>query len=491
VRNEAKRQHPVAAITQVLQTIRDNWITLVLLLFIGSGGSNIGLYIIAGLILTGLVGGVFSWWRFTYRLADGELHIKQGVFVRKKLYMSRDRIQVIDISAGLIQRIFGLVSVEVKTAGSTSKEAKISAVTRPEAERLKAMLRSTDEQLEQEQEKAAELDPEKIYRLSMKDLLIASSSSGNLGIALSIVGGAYSQIDQLIDEEQMVRFFEWAMPASVGASLVISTLLFILFVSWTLSFLGTLIKYYDFTLEVKKDELVIRRGLFEQKQITVPYNRIQAIRIREELLRQPFGYASVMLESAGYGGEEQLNSATLFPLLKKENVSSFIKEVVPEYYTSVSTVKPPAVALRRYLLRMVWGSLFVIVPAWVFLPYGIYSLFLLVPALLLGFAQYRDAKIGVASDHTLMIQSRTLSRTTAIIKKYRIQSAETDQNPFQRRLGLVSYEVTVTSGSSGQTFSIRDLERGAGNRFLEWTSDSPPREEVIDWKTDQPDISMD
>ncbi len=488
--SEAKRQHPVAAITQVLQTIRDNWITLVVILFIGGSGSNMGLYIIIGLIVTGLVGGVFSWWRFTYRVADGELRIKQGIFVRKKLYLSRDRIQVIDISAGLIQRMFGLVSVEVKTAGSTSKEAKISAVTRSEAERLKALLRSTDQQQSEEQEEAPEFDSKKIYRLNMKDLLITASSSGNLGIALSIVGGAYSQIDQLVDEEQMVRFFEWAMPASVGVSLVVSTLLFILIVSWTLSFLGTLIKYYGFTLEVNKDELVIRRGLFEQKQLTVPYNRIQAIRIREELLRQPFGYTSVILESAGYGGEEQLNSATLFPLLKKENVSSFIKEVVPEYHTSVSTEKPPAIALRRYLLRMVWVALLIIIPAWVYIPYGIYTLVLLAPALLLGFAQYRDAKIGVSTDHTLMIQSRALSRTTAIMKKYRIQSAETHQNPFQRRLGLVSYAVTVTSGSGGQTFSLRDLDRDAGNKFLEWTSDAPLKQEVTDRKTDYPDISM-
>lgn len=467
--SEPKRQHMAAAITQLLQAIRQNWITILILFFVGSGSDSIFVpLLIIGFAVLGLVGGVLSWWRFTYYVVDGELRINQGVFVRKNLYLSQDRIQVIDISAGIVQRIFGLVSIEVKTAGSTSKEAKIDAITRREAERLKQMLRNSDTIAGEEQ--AEEITPQRIYHLSYKELFIAASTSGNLGIALSIVAGVFSQVDQIIDEEQMFAFIESVIPASVGVSLVISTILFLLIVSWLLSFLGTLIKFYDFTLTVKDEELHIKHGLFEQKQLTVPFNRIQAIQIKEDLLRQPLGYASVILESAGYGGEQQqLNSTTLYPLIKTSEVHTFIRNVIPEYDVKTDGIKPPRVAMRRYLLRMVWVSLAVIVPVWAFIPFGVFSWFLLVPALILGYAQYKDARVGI-EDGSMILCSRLLSRTTAIIKKYRVQSAITKENPFQRRLGLVSYVVTVASGSSGQTFSIRELGSVDGQRILEWIS---------------------
>lgn len=475
--SEPRRQHPVAAVSQVLTLLRENILTLIVLLFVGSGSeSNLFFYGILASVAAFAVAGVVGWWRFTYQVEGGELRIKQGIFVRKKLYLSNERIQVIDISAGVLQRMFNLVSVEVKTAGSTSKEAKIDAISRGEADRIKQLLRERQPtEPEAQDDEAVE---EKIYALNFRDLLVTASTSGNLGIAMSVVGGAYSQVDQVIDENQMMRFIEWLIPASVGVSIILSTLLFLLVISWLLSVAGTLVKYYGFTLKVTDNELLIRRGLFEQKQLAIPFNRIQAIQIREELLRQPLGYASVILESAGYG-ENQVNSTTLFPLIRRQRARDFIREVVPEYDVAPQTVRPPRVALRRYLLRMFWGSLLLIVPAWAFIPYGAYSAILLLPALLLGYAQYRDAEIGAAGDHTLLLRSRLLSRTTALVKKYRVQSAETQQNPFQRRLGLVSYAVTVTSGSSGQTFQVRELSESAGTRFLDWVSElqEPPAEE--------------
>lgn len=466
--SEPRRQHPVAGLTQLLHILKENWITLLILFFVGTGSESAwGIYAVLGFTVLSAVGGVVSWWRFTYQVEDGELQIKQGIFVRKQLYLSRERIQVIDISAGLVQRVFDLVSVEVKTAGSTSKEAKIDAITRTEAERLKRLLRS--EELPKEDE-AVESETSKTYKIGNKELFLAAFTSGNFGVTLSIVGGAFSQIDQVIDEDRMLRFFEWLIPASVGVGLVFTTLLFVVIISWLFSIFGTLIKYYDFTLTVKDDELLIKRGLFEQKQLTIPFDRIQAIQIKEELLRELFGYASIVLESAGYADQQQsLNSTTLYPFLKKAEVQQFIQQVIPEYNACVEPVNPPFVALRRYLLRMVWVSLIVIVPAWIFVPYGVYSLFLLIPALIVGYAQYRDAEIGISGD-TMMVQWRLLSRKAAIVRKHRIQSAETKVNPFQRRLGLMNYTVTVASGSGGRTFAIRELEKETGNQFLEWIS---------------------
>ncbi|MCW9708637.1 PH domain-containing protein [Fodinibius salsisoli] len=468
--SEPQRQHPVAAITKALDIIRGNFITILILIFIGGGDQAVfTLYWILGTIVALLVWGVISWLRFSFQVEEGELRIEQGVLIRKKLYLTSDRIQVIDISAGIVQRLFGLVAVEVKTAGSSSKEAKISALTQSKAEELKEKLRHGQApQAVQEAEDEEEKKFVKKYTLDTKDLLIAATTSGRMGVALSVVGAIFSQIDQLISEEQMYQLIETHIPRSTSLSLVIMSAIAILVVAWMLSFVSTIIAYYDFEVEVRDNELLIGRGLFERTQLTIPFNRIQAVQVKEELMRQPLGYVSLVIESAGYG-DSQGNSATLFPLIKKGDMYTFLEEVIPEYNYTINDgyQRVPRRALRRYLLRMLWWTLPVILLAWGTVPYGYYAWLLLVPAMLLGYQQYRDAGIR-NEDGTLVLSSRLLSKKTAIVKKYRTQATIIKQNPFQRRLNLHDFTVHVASGNQGRSFGVRDLADDTVYEFWQW-----------------------
>jgi len=475
---EPQRQHPVAALTKSLQIVRDNFITILIIVFIGGRGdeANFTLYWILGVVVFLLLWGVVSWFRFTFRVEEGELRIEQGIFTRQKLFLTSDRIQVIDISAGVVQRLFGLVAVEVKTAASSSKEARISALTRDKAEELKSLLRSRskesvgDEERDYRDSDIQETRKKEVYTLTDKDLLIAASTSGRLGVALSILGGAFSQIDQLFSEQQIIEFAETYMPQMTSGSIIFTGIIIIVAVSWFLAFLGTIIKYFKFAVEVRDNELLISRGLFERTQLTIPFNRIQAVQIKEGLLRQPFGYASLIIESAGYG-ETQGNSTTLFPLIQKKRMNHFIESVIPEYATEKvpSPGELPRQALRRYLLKMIWISAAVITLLWMFFPVGIYSLFFVIPALFLGYHQYRDAGV-VAEEDTFVLSYRLLGKTIAVVKKYRIQAIEVQQNPFQSKSDLGNLTVHVASGSQGRSFTVRELPENDALRYWQGVS---------------------
>ncbi len=477
--SDPARQHPAAALAKVVEIVRQNFVTILVVLLAGGASEEAlwNLVGIGGVALVLLVWGVLDWLRFTYRVEEGELRIEQGVMVRKKLFLSPERIQVIDITSGMVQRLFGLVQLEVKTAGSTSKEAKISALSREKAQQLQQILREAAESVrgdsEEETAEAEEVEKEKpVYRLNMRDLLIAASTSGRFGVALSIVGTVFSQVDQVISEEQMLEYFRRVAPSMSSVNVIVVSVVAVIVVSWLFAFLSTIIKYYGFQVEVGEKELVISRGLLEKKQLTVPFNRIQAVQIREGLLRQPIGYASITLESAGYG-DESGNTATLFPLLPRTEATSFIRKVVPEYLVEVQLESPPKIALRRYLLRMTWFALPVVLLVWWLIPYGRWAWLLLPPAWFLGWSQYRTAGVG-SSGRTLVVCSRTLGKSTAIVRKYRIQAAEISQNPLQSRHNLVDFQVTVASGSQGASFRVRELNRNTGMKFWEWSSARPP-----------------
>src|SRR5699024_12105312 len=85
---------------------------------------------------------VVSWLRFTYRVEDNELRIEQGIFIRKKRYISINRIHKIDVTADVIHRLFKLVKVQIDTASSgDGAEVNLSAVKITKAAKLRRALK--------------------------------------------------------------------------------------------------------------------------------------------------------------------------------------------------------------------------------------------------------------------------------------------------------------------------------------------------------------
>ncbi len=462
--SEFQRQHPVAAISAALGLIRGNLIPIILFLFVGTQREEFPfVWWIAGGFGFLLILGTLNWWRFLYRIEDGELQIKRGLFVRKNLYLTKDRIQVIDITSGVIQRMFGLVKLDIQTAGSTSREASIEAITMEKATEINRILRETAIESDQPETTEAGMPEEekKIFELPAKELLIAASTSGSFGIALSILATLFSQIEPIISESELFEYLFGLLPSQTDFLLILSVIIVFVVFAWLLSFFSTLFSYGNFRLEVKEKELVISRGIFEKKRLTVPYNRIQAVHVAEGMIRQPLGYASVHLESAGYGDDRGTGSIVLFPLVHRTEILNLLDDVLPDYKKKHEGIKPPKRAARRYMIRSAF-----LITATTALLYYILSLnnwIWIIPALSVywGWLKYRDTA-AAWSDDIMLLRSRAFSRTTAYIKKNRVQDISYSQSWIQRYRGLCTVQVHVASGDQGKSFAVRDLEQQDG-----------------------------
>src|SRR5699024_2891273 len=102
-----KRIHPAGMIFNFIKAIKDS--------IFGLGAGAIAFFqnsffwaliFIGAVILLLMTFSVISWFRFTYRVEDGELRIEKGIFIRKKRYIPIHRIHKIDFSANVIHRIF-------------------------------------------------------------------------------------------------------------------------------------------------------------------------------------------------------------------------------------------------------------------------------------------------------------------------------------------------------------------------------------------------
>ncbi len=471
---EFRRQHPVAAVSQLFEGLKQNIIPVLIFLFAGSRNSSdyFWIIIIVGLLLS-FVLGIVSWYRFKFRVYEDELQIDKGVFVRKKLYLKKDRIQVIDITEGIIQRIFGLVQVEIKTAGGGTEKAIIRALTKDEATDLRSILRAHETVAVDYDSVELDSIPENVieWRLSNRDLFFAALTSGNFGLIASILGVVSGQIDQFITDENL-DYIASILPGYSQLSTILWGVAIILLISYVLSFLGVILRYSDFKIEKKENELLITSGLLERKHTTVPFNRIQAFRFVEGILRQPFGYGMLFVESAGFELKENDKSIVLLPFARKDFLRPFLDEFVGNVEHPEEQIIPPKRSLLRYIRRPNYLLIIAIPLAWLFWDYAWLLFFLMIPFSLFGWLEYRDAEIKVGS-RMIQLQYRVLAKTTALVRHKRTQVSEVSVNPFQKRKRLANIHVTTASGAQGRTFSVSDLDYSDAENILKWTLPKP------------------
>lgn len=314
--------HWVTAIIEVMKTVKEMMLPLLVLIF-ANGFKDLGTgkwyvdylsFIIFGVVLiVFLVTGIIKWKRFEYWFEEDELRIEYGLFVKKKRYIPFDRIQSLDYTEGILHRPLKLVKVKVETAGSSSpkkSEAELTAITKEAAGRIeteiaeaknrKSVVQVEEGQLLEEVQIEEEAKALSIFVMSVKDLLVLATTSGGIGIILSGVAIFLSQFAELIPYEWMYKEISGFIKYGL---LIVTLVVFLGFVVvWGLSVVMTFLAYYRFSVTLDQQDIVITRGLLEKKRMTVPLNRVQSVRVVENPLRQLFGYAAVVIDSAGGGG---------------------------------------------------------------------------------------------------------------------------------------------------------------------------------------------
>ena len=478
--SKPRRMHPVAILIDCIRTIK-NMLLPILVSFVGAisqlSTSNLVYFFLGGIGVFSLflLWSLISWYRHTYYVIDGELRIESGLLIRNRRFIPKERIHVINISAGIFQRLFNLVKVDVETAGGgLNSEATLSAITKEESVRLRKALEKNNRYTLDHTEEISKQPPLPCYQISWKHLFIAASTSGGIGLVFSMIFLILVNAIEIFNFdfiEKGIGFFENLNISTSQTVLFLAALFFVVFaIAWIISVINTMLKYGGFTLTRSDTELKINYGILEKRELTVPLSRIQAITIVENVLHQPLGYASIYLVSAGYGqkqGEPLFQSLVMFPLLPKKKVYQLLQNIIPEFAIEAELNPIPNRARIRYLIKAVVPVLVFVVPISIFVPWGYYSLLALLPAVFYGFIRHRDAGWTLV-DNTYVNRSRGVSLQTAIVPKHRIQSAHLNRSFFQKRKSLATFKVIAASGIAGKAFKVMDLDEKDGQELLYW-----------------------
>lgn len=473
---EQNKLHPIA-ITIGLFSVLKSWMLPLLVVVIADlikDGFNLGGILSATAIITIpavflLIYRLIHWITFRYWFEDEELRVQYGLFVKKKRFIPFERIQSFNYKAGIFHRLFGLVQVNIETAGGSEPEVVLKAITKDAAKQIEIVSRKVKnqnvEELNDEDEKIQEEVTNTIYKMSTKDLFILATTSNSIGIILSGIGAVLSQVTEYIPYEEIFDQLHVLMKYSF---IVITIILFItFFIVWILSVIFTYINYYGFTVTEQDSRLTITRGLIEKKRITVPINRVQAIKIVENPFRQWLGFATVIVESVGGNFEEDMK-VTLFPLISKRQMFQPLSKLFPQFKWEVKLIGPPKKGKPFFYRKdVLWVIPGIAICSYYFYPYGLLSILVIIPLLVLRLWQFRSTGIAI-NDHQLTIVYRDINRHTFIVEKKRIQVIEKSQSYFQRRKNIASIEGTVMSGAGGSYGKAKHLHEDVVDCVMHW-----------------------
>ncbi len=434
--------------------------------------------------------------RFSYELGGDTLDIESGVVSRRSREIPIRRIQNVDISRNVIQRLLGVAVVSFETAGGGDTEAQLRFVSFQEAKRLQARLgrlkRSDADSSEGDREGDGEdvddtprdapgttgpgADPAdraagstggrfdappvtELFALDRTELALVGALSvdfrvpGVLFLIVSTVGSTV--VPTYLTAVSGLRLLVAAVVVLVGVALL----------SWIVGAAAAIAQYYDFRLVRSGDELQYERGLLQRYDGSIPFDKIQTLTVADNPLKRYFDYATLYIETAGYApgsGGSARGSEAAVPLAERDRVLALIERLEP--VGEVTFRRPPKRARRRYLVRylLVVGVLTGIAyaaDAVVSLPVPPWSPALLAPlAVWFAHATWRHRGYWLG-DHHVVTRNGVLRRRTKIVPYYRIQTVIDARTVFQRRLGLATVTVDTAGSLSlgGQDAAAVDI----------------------------------
>jgi putative membrane protein len=424
---------------------------------------------LAAVALVGWGYSVLAWRMTTFAIGEETVHLRRGILFRQQRHARLDRLQSVDIRQPLVARFFGLCELTLETAGGTDSGVAIGFLKGSDADELRAELLARAAGL-----KVARKSPAADARSHpVPGTVAAPAGPAPAGAPPGAVApgagiqdaGTQDAVEQ--PEPGVPGVPEPTAPATLEApqvpvltvplgrliASVIRSGATITLVLWALGVLvvmiatgelavisaslpavlgaggylfGRLTGEFDFRVAISPDGVRLRHGMLETRSQTIPPGRVQAVRLVQSVLWRGRDWWRVQVNVAGYGGESEEKNSVLLPVGTRDEALTVLSLVLPDL-----GVDEP----RRILDAGLDGnsrteSAYVNAPR---------------RTRILDPVAWRRNGFTVTG-RALLLRRGRMVKILDVVPHERTQSLGLSQGPWQRRLGVASFQVHSTEG---------------------------------------------
>ena len=522
--------HSTSLIFDLLAHVRSYLVPLGFGLF-GAAKGDVGLLIISGILfIPAVLRSTFRYFTLRYRIEDAHLIVDQGLVFRKTRSIPVHRIQNIDLTQNVLHRIFKVAEVKIETASGTEAEAVLRVLSMEEfgvlrkaifagkaseanaitfkpvnedqltgvtpglasvstttsdsfasgdfVENGKAITdRQTANQLATDQ-----TGLEEVWKIPIFDLVKAGLASNRglvmLGIALvtfdQFTENSYESFfrfwfDYLPEDRSSQRFYLQAIAASV----IGFVLLRLVGIVWYL------LRFYDYRLVRRGDDLRLSCGLLTRVSATVPRKRIQFISVQQNLIMRWFRVATIRIETAGGATDkgkpsQSIGKTWFMPVIPVSEVQQIVNLLRPDIDWRPQDFNfhglAPRASTRMVRLAFVKAFLFAAAVALIYcqfsrtlemqaLIWGGAAGLVALPALIL-FAKKKAASRKYARiENAVVYRTGVFGRKTSVTFFDKLQNVAYFQTPFDRRWKMATLAIdTAAAGPAGHQIVTKYLD---------------------------------
>jgi putative membrane protein len=347
-----------------------------------------------------------------WRIDGSDLRIETGLIRRQSFRIPLSRIQAVDIVAPLLGRLLGLAEVRVISAGRGTEKGRLAYLTAAQAPLVRARLLALAHGLAGE---TPEPPAVPLFKVNNGQLIVALALRAQVAVPVVIVAAAVITI---------------AIAPAVGVAVVSSSLTVV--VGSVLAVARVFNEDFDFSISEAGDGVRLDRGLLQRRHETIPFGRIQAVRLVQPLLWRPFGWWRLEVDVARQHMSRQADqegqrvARTLIPVTQRDPALWLLGRVFPD-----AVIEPPPGAKppRRALLKAPLSYHFL--AAWS----------------ANGYAYARTGRVQAA---------------TVVVPLDKMQSVRFTQGPAQRALRLASTHVDTAGQRWQASAHCRDQDEAQG-----------------------------
>lgn len=342
------RVHPLVIIDTLIKGLKLNGILI--LLALKEQNWKLNLLIFAGILLL-IVVGIFDYFLKSYEVRDGALIYTTGIINKKVKNINLENIQSIDTSSNILYQSFDLLSVDINLVGDNIKIKPLKKDVALFLIEILNKIRKSEECTFFEEEKV-EIAQKEILKLSVKDLAFYGLLRVRFFAALGLILAFNDKIRDVFkyilgNEAYFDKLLQENAKSVIGdIKVLILTIGIFMILVVIASIIHTIVKYYNFVLTTKENNLLCKYGLLNKKSLIIDIDRIQSVKLIYPLRYRFFGLAKLSVETLTNDVSDDLSekksTIDVLPLVKKDFARNFVKNNLSidlEYYDNVEGEK--------------------------------------------------------------------------------------------------------------------------------------------------------
>lgn len=425
------------------------------------------LYLVLGIVFVFIIIGIIAYLKylnFTFFLdtENQEFVVTDGVLNKTRTTIQLNKIQQVNIKQSFLQKIIGVHTLDVDTAGTSKTEVAIKAIPHDLALELKARLLENEKKPSAINEESVTdnieipaIEEKPFVKISFFSLIKVGATSNYVRSFLVLLAFFFSTFENLkhifgesaINEDKIDSYIENNMMTEV-----IPIFIIILFIGILITNVVRMVfKYFDFRITKQSGSLLLSFGLLNTKSTIIKPEKVQITSVSQNYFQKKMDILQLKIKQATSGEKEEKKSAIEIPGcngLEKDEILKLLFQKIPEK-GAMLTPNFRKLGFSIFLTIVLPLAGFYIFRKNVELELPAVNYFAIIYVVFMGLIQYfrfRNSRLFI-NDNFIIKQSGAWDIINEIIEPGKIQAITTSQLFWHKSLNIGSLTLHTAGGN--------------------------------------------